>query len=54
MDATTITNETNGVITRVTVFHNNRMDYRWLIIAVLAFALLAWVLRQVFWNKDSN
>jgi hypothetical protein len=54
MNTTTITDETNGVITRVTVIHQDYFNYRWLTVAILVAALLAWGLRKVFWAKDSN
>jgi hypothetical protein len=54
MNSTVITDETNGVITRVTVLHHDYFNYRWLILAMLVAALLAWGLRKIFWQKDSN
>ena len=51
---TTITNETNGAITRITVINADHFNYQWLILAILAFGLLAWALRKVFWGRDSN
>jgi hypothetical protein len=54
MNSTVTTEETNGVITRVTVEHHDYFNYRWLIVAVLVAALLAWALRKLFWEKDSN
>jgi len=53
MNTTNIT-ETNGVITRVTIIQHDQFNYRWLALGIIAFALLAWVLRKVFWNEDSN
>jgi hypothetical protein len=52
MDTTTITN--NGVITRITVTRHDYRNYSWGILAVLVFALLAGVLRKIFWRPDSN
>jgi hypothetical protein len=54
MNTTTTLDVTNGVITRMTVFHNHYFNYRWLLVALVAFALLAWALRKMFWVKDSN
>ncbi|HXD00244.1 MAG TPA: hypothetical protein VN048_12960 [Verrucomicrobiae bacterium] len=54
MNTTTITDETNGVITRVTTIHHDYFNYHWLILGVVAFGLLAWALRKIFWEKDSN
>ncbi len=51
---TTITNATNGAITRITVIHRENFDYRWLMLAMIAAGLIAWGLRKVFWRKDSN
>jgi hypothetical protein len=51
---TTITNETNGVITRITVINAGHFNYHWLILAMVASGLLAWALRKVFWGEDSN
>jgi hypothetical protein len=51
---TTITNNASGEITRITIIHHDYFNYRWLILAILASAFLAWVLRKIFWGKDSN
>ena len=51
---TTITNEGTGDITRLTIVHHDYFNYRWLFLAILAAALLAWALRKIFWEKDSN
>jgi hypothetical protein len=49
-----IIDETNGVITRVTVVHHDYFNYRSLLVAMFLAALLAWALRKAFWEKDSN
>jgi hypothetical protein len=54
MNTTTITNEPGGVILKTTTFSHDNWNYPWLIAAVLVFALLAWGLRKIFWNKDSD
>jgi hypothetical protein len=54
MNTTTSIDETNGVINTVTTIHHDYFNYRWLILAVVAFGLLAWALRKIFWEKDSN
>jgi hypothetical protein len=54
MNTTTTFDATNGVITRLTVFHNDFFNYRWLLVALAAFALIAWALRKIFWVRDSN
>jgi len=55
MNTTTITNAANGDITRITVIHHDYFfEYRWMILAILASALVAWALRKIFWSKDSN
>jgi hypothetical protein len=45
---------TTGVIVRTTMLHADHFDYSWLLLALLASALIAWGLRKVFWDKDSN
>jgi hypothetical protein len=54
MNSTTTFDTTNGVITRVTVFHNDYFNYRWLLLALAATALVTWALRKAFWVRDSN
>jgi hypothetical protein len=56
MNATagTSTDGTNGVIVRTTALHADHFDYSWLLLALLALALIARGLRGVFWNKGSN
>jgi hypothetical protein len=54
MAATIITDTNNGIITRVTVMHQDYQNYYWGVLAILAFALFAWVLRKIFWQTDSN
>jgi hypothetical protein len=54
MNSTVTTEETNGVITRITVIHHDFFNYRWLLVALVATAFLAWGLRKMFWQKDSN
>jgi hypothetical protein len=51
----TIATTNNGVITRVTVIQQH--DYRtyyWGVLAILALAFFAWILRKIFWQPDSN
>jgi len=52
---TTITNS-DGSITRVTLFDNHHaaFSWGWLIVGVVAAALIVWRARRVFWRKDSN
>jgi hypothetical protein len=49
-----ITNEATGDITRFTILHPDYFNYRRLILAILVTALLAWALRKIFWEEDSN
>jgi endoglucanase Acf2 len=46
------TNPATGTITTTTIIHH--FHYGWLILAVLAMALICSGLRAIFWNKDSN
>jgi hypothetical protein len=48
----TTTNSVTGVITTTTVIHH--YHYGWLVLAILAMALVCAGLRAIFWNKDSN
>jgi hypothetical protein len=48
---TTVTNITNGVITRITTVHHSHFSPGLLILALVAAALIAYGLRAVFWNK---
>jgi hypothetical protein len=52
--STTITNEATGAITRVTIVNHDHFNFYRLALAVLAFALVAWALRKIFWDTDSN
>lgn len=51
---TTITNATNGVITRITVIHHSHFRPGLLILALLAVVLIAFGLRGLFWDKGSK
>ena len=48
------TNSTNGAIMRTTKFQHERVDYSWLVLALVAAALIAVGLRKVFWIPSSN
>jgi hypothetical protein len=56
MDTTnlTISQGTDGSITHLTVIHHASLDLRWLALGIFTFAVLAWILRRIFWQKDSN
>jgi len=55
MNSTTTVIATNGgVITTLTVVHHEFRNYCWTALAVLVFALFAWLLRKIFWQPDSN
>jgi hypothetical protein len=56
MNATAATgiDGTNGVIVRTTVRHFEQFDYGWMLLALLASALIAKALREVFWDKAQN
>ena len=49
---TITTNPATGIIIKTTVIHH--YHYGWLILAVLALALISSGLRSIFWNKNSN
>lgn len=51
---TVTTNPATGVITRTTIIHHVHFHYGWLLLAILAMALICSGLRLIFWNKDSN
>jgi hypothetical protein len=51
---TTVLTNANGTITRITVIHEHSFRYGWLAVAFIVLALLAWGLRAIFWNSDSN
>jgi hypothetical protein len=54
MDTTiTTTNSATGAITQVTIMQP-QPHYLRLALAFAAFCLLAWGLRKLFWQKDSN
>jgi len=46
------TNPAIRTITETTIIHHSH--YRWVILAILALALISWGLRAIFWNKYSN
>ena len=46
------TNPATGTITTITVIHH--YHYGWLILAIVAMALVCAGLRALFWNKNSN
>jgi hypothetical protein len=48
------TNSTTGIITTTTVIPHNHFHYGWLLLAILALALICSGLRGIFWNRDSN
>ena len=48
------TNPATGVITTTTILHPNHFHYGWLLLALLALALICSGLRAIFWNKNSN
>jgi hypothetical protein len=50
----TNTNVSDEVIVRTTVLPHDQMNYTWLILALVALALIAAGLRKVFWNNNSN
>jgi hypothetical protein len=50
----TSTNVSDEVIVRTTVLPHDRINYAWLILALLALALIAAGLRTAFWNNNSN
>ncbi len=51
---TSTTNPATGVITTTTILHPNHFHYGWLLLALLALALICSGLRAIFWNKNSN
>ncbi|MGD1018195.1 MAG: hypothetical protein ABSA12_02635 [Verrucomicrobiia bacterium] len=48
------TNPATGTITTTTIIHHSHFHYGWLLLALLATALISSGLRALFWNKDSN
>lgn len=56
MSTTSVTNVqgTNVVIVRTTKMHSDRFEYGWLLLGLLAAALIAVGLRKLFWNRGSN
>lgn len=54
-DVTVVTTRgTNGAIIRTTSFKPDHIDYSWLVLGLLAAALIAGGLRKLFWNPGSN
>jgi hypothetical protein len=53
MNNTTIVTNSDGSITRVTVMPAHT-HYTWPIIWFGVFLVVVWLLRKVFWQKDSN
>jgi len=49
---TVTTNPVTGIITRTTIVHH--FHYGWLILTIIAVALICSGLRIIFWNKNSN
>lgn len=45
---------TNVVILRTTTLHKERFGYGWLLMAILAAALISIGLRKIFWTSTSN
>jgi hypothetical protein len=55
MNATAATTDgTNVVIIRHAIYQNDHVDYSWLLLALVAAAMIAVGLRKVFWNRSSN
>jgi len=56
VSTTSITNVqgTNVVIVHTTKMHGNRYEYSWLLLGLLAAALIAGGLRKLFWTSSSN
>ncbi len=48
------TNSVTGTITQTIIIHQHHFHYGWLLLALLALALISSGLRALFWNKDSN
>jgi len=48
------TNPVTGTITTTTIIHHDNFHYGWLLLALLALALIGSGLRAMFWTKDSN
>ncbi len=51
---TTITNATNGAITRITVIHGHQFNYGMLLLAVLGMAFFAVGLREMFRDRPGK
>ncbi len=48
------TNSPRGAIVRTTRFQNDHVDFSWLVLALVAVALIAAGLRKLFWSQSSN
>jgi hypothetical protein len=53
METITTTNSATGEITRVTVLHPYA-HYLLPALGLVAFLLVVWGLRKIFWQKDSD
>ena len=55
-NTTSVTNlqGTNVVIIRTTAIHSVRFGYGWLLLALLAAALISIGLRKILWTNTSN
>ena len=51
---TNSTASTNAVSTPIHGSQDQQLHYGWVVAATLAAMLIAWALRKVFWQKDSN
>jgi len=51
---TNSTASTNAVIIPIHGSQDQQFHYGWALMAMLAALVIAWALRKVFWQKDSN
>jgi hypothetical protein len=45
---------TNAVTNLTSKVHDQPFHYGWAVVGILGSILIAWLLRKIFWQKDSN
>jgi hypothetical protein len=54
MNGNPTTQGTNGAVVRSAPWPRDRLDYSWMLLALLVLALLSTGLREVFGNKNTK